>query len=153
MKVHAFRIVKERLAKDAFTGEGARIYGGRWNSSGRPVVYTASSASLAMLEMLVHLEARDLLRKYVLLEIEFDDSLVTDVDIPSLPRDWRSSPTSPEVQRFGDDWAMLNHSAVLRVPSVIVPRESNYLLNPRHPRYGEIKIGKHQPIDFDPRLK
>lgn len=153
MKVQAYRIVKDRLAKDAFTGEGARLYGGRWNSPGRPVVYTASSASLAMLEMLVHLEARDLLRKYVLMEVEFHDSLVTAVNPQSLPGDWRSSPPAPEVQQFGDDWAASNNSAVLRVPSVIVPRESNYLLNPRHPQYGEITIGKKQPIEFDPRLK
>lgn len=153
MKVQAFRIVKDRLAKDAFIGDGARLYGGRWNSPGRPVVYTASSTSLAMLEMLVHFEARDLLRKYVLLEVEFDDSLVTNVDLQTLPRDWRSSPTAPEVRQFGDDWAASSNSAVLRVPSVIVPRESNFLLNPRHPQFDEITIGRKQPIDFDPRLK
>ncbi len=153
MKVHAFRIVKERLAKDAFTGEGARLYGGRWNSPGRPAVYTSSSQSLAMLEMLVHLQARHLLRTYVLLEVQFDDRLVTDVDSRRLPRDWRSSPAAPAVRQFGDDWVASNDSAVLRVPSAIVPREPNYLLNPRHRQFAELTIGKKYPIDFDARLK
>ncbi len=153
MKLHAFRIVKQRLASDAFTGDGVRLYGGRWNRPGRAVVYTSASTSLAMLEMLVHLDARDLLRSYVLVEVEFDDSLVTALDIQALPRDWRSSPAMPEVQQLGDDWLASMRSVVLQVPSVIVPRESNYLLNPHHSQFVQLTISKSQPIAFDHRLK
>ncbi|MEQ9411351.1 MAG: RES family NAD+ phosphorylase [Fuerstiella sp.] len=153
MKLQAFRIVKARLAGQAFTGEGARRYGGRWNRPGSLVVYVASTRSLAMLEMLVHLQARQLLLSYVVFPVEFDDSLVTDVDRQSLPRDWRSSPVALEVQQIGDRWIASGVSPALRVPSVIVDSEFNYLLNPAHPKFSRITIGKKQPIIFDPRLK
>jgi RES domain-containing protein len=71
----------------------------------------------------------------------------------ALPSDWRSSPAMPEVQQLGDDWVESNTSAVLRVPSAIVPSESNFLLNPDHLHFGEIGIGQEQPVEFDPRLK
>lgn len=153
MKLQAFRIVKARLVKDAFSGEGARLYGGRWNSPGTPVIYTASSTSLAMLEILVHLQSRDLLAAYVLFKVEFDSSLVTDIDMDALPADWQSSPAAPEVQQIGDEWSESRSSAVLRVPSATVPEESNFLLNPSHTRFGEIEIGTPRPIRFDSRLK
>lgn len=153
MKLQGFRIVKARLARHAFTGDGARRYGGRWNSPGSPVIYLASTTSLAMLEMLVHLHARDLLSAYVVFPVEFEDTLVTEVDRKALPRDWRSSPASPQVQYIGDQWIAASASAVLRVPSAIVDHEFNYLLNPMHAQFGEIAIGKKQPIKFDPRLK
>jgi len=153
VKRQAFRIVKARLAKEAFSGEGARLYGGRWNSPGSPVIYTASSISLAMLEMLVHIQSRDLLSKYVVFQVEFDESLVTEIDLKSLPSDWHTSPVAPEVQSVGDQWIASNASAVLRVPSALVDSESNYLLNPHHPQFKKIVVGKPQSIQFDPRLK
>ena len=149
---HAWRIVKARLAVGAFTGEGARKFGGRWNSPGTALVYTAGSASLAMLEMLVHLESRELLKSYVTLEVTFDEALVADVDPAALPRNWRRSPAPPTVRRFGDDWIAAASSAVLRVPSVLVAAEWNYLLNPAHPDFARIVIGPKLPLRFDPRL-
>jgi len=150
MKLHAFRIVKQRLASEAFTGEGARLYGGRWNRPGHAMVYTASSTSLAMLEMLVHLDASALLHSYVFFEVEFDDSLVTELDIQALPNDWRASPAMPEVQQLGDDWLRSMRSAVLRVPSAIIPHEPNYLLNPHHKQFAKLTMSKPLPIEFDP---
>ncbi len=152
MTVHAWRIVKARHAASAFSGEGARVAGGRWNSPGVPVVYVAGSASLAMLEMLVHLQAEELLSSYVLFEVTFDDSLVTPVDPASLPRTWRTSPPPLTVQRIGDAWVQDAGSAVLRVPSVVVPSEHNYLLNPSHPDFGRIVIGPRHRLVWDHRL-
>lgn len=152
MTRQAFRIVKARLANTAFTGEGARLNGGRWNSPGVPMIYAASTISLAILEMLVHLQSRDLLLKYVLIPVTFDDSLVAEVGRKSLPRDWRASPVASEVQEIGDQWIAAHSSAVLRVPSAVVPTEANYLLNPNHPDFAEITVGEKQSIRLDPRL-
>ena len=92
MSVHAWRIVKRKYAKTAFSGEGARVFGGRWNSPGFPVVYTAGSHSLAALEMLVHLDSCELLNQYVVAEIEIDYSLITEFAHSRLPRNWRVDP-------------------------------------------------------------
>lgn len=151
MTIRAWRIVKSKLAARAFTGEGARLYGGRWNSPGQTVVYAAGSASLAMLEMLVHLPSRELLHRYVLFELTFDEALVS-LCPANLSKKWRMSPSPRSNQRMGDEWIATGRSAVLRVPSVIVSSEWNYLLNPSHPDFVKIAIGPKQPLRFDPRL-
>ena len=152
MTVSAWRIVKTKHAAGAFSGDGAREAGGRWNSPGTAVVYTSDSASLAMLEMLVHLQSQDVLKRYVLLEVTFDESLVEAVDLKVLPKTWRKSPPPLAAQRVGDTWVARGSSTVLRIPSVIVPNQWNYLLNPAHADFASIVIGPRQPARFDPRL-
>jgi RES domain-containing protein len=152
VSVRAWRIVKGKHAAAALSGEGTKAAGGRWSSPGLAVVYTAGSASLAMLEMLVHLESQDLLKRYVLFEATFAESLVTSLDREDLPRSWRNSPPPAAAQRIGDAWLAEGRSAVLRVPSVVVPAEWNYLLNPAHADFARIAIGPKQPVQFDPRL-
>jgi RES domain-containing protein len=152
LNITAWRIVKRKFRKAAFTGEGARRYGGRWNSKGVAVVYVAQSQSLAALEMLAHLDSADLLRYYVAIPVSFDSKLVHDVDLASLPKNWKAYPASRNVRAIGDRWVSSGKSAVLRVPSVIVPSESNFLLNPSHPDYTKILIGKPLRFRFDPRL-
>ena len=102
----------------AFDGEGARLFGGRWNSSGTSMIYTSENVSLATLEMLVHLQRALTLPAYVLIACEFDAPIVEDV--ASLPDDWRRDPAPPQLQAIGDNWAKKLSSAVLRVPSAIV---------------------------------
>ena len=152
MILRAWRVVQARFARAAFTGEGARIAGGRWNSPGTPVVYLAGTQSLALLEMLVHLHTPDLLKRYVLFEVRFDDSLLATVDSRKLPKSWKRSPAPAAAQHLGDAWAAAASSPVLRVPSAIVPSEWNYLLNPAHPDFSKIRIGLRQPLKFDARL-
>lgn len=152
MKLHAWRIVKSKYAASAFSGQAAQKFGGRWNSAGTPMIYTAGSISLALLEILVHIEAHELLKRYVLFQVTFDQSLAATLDSDALPRNWKKSPVPAAVQQIGDLWATAAKSPILRIPSVIVPSESNYLLNPAHPRFNEIIIGPKQPIQFDPRL-
>ena len=152
MTVSAWRIVKARHAAAAFSGDGARKAGGRWNSPGTAVVYTSDSASLAMLEMLVHLQSQDVLKRYVLIEVKFDESLVEAVDLKVLAKTWRRSPPPLAAQRVGDTWVASGSSTVLRIPSVIVPNQWNYLLNPAHADFASIVIGPRQPARFDPRL-
>jgi RES domain-containing protein len=115
-------------------------------------VYTAGSTSLAILEMLVHLQVDELLRRYVIFEVAFDESLMKTIARANLPRTWRRSPPPATAQQVGDDWVAGASSAVLQLPSVIVPTEWNYLLNPAHPDFAKIAVGPKQPIKFDARL-
>lgn len=148
----AWRIVKERHAAAAFDGEGARRFGGRWNSPGTAVVYVAETRALALLEVLVGLRSTRVLGTYVLIPVRFDDELVEEVAREGLPEGWRRSPPGPETRRAGDAWVAEARSAVLRVPSAVVPDESNFLLNPAHPDFGRIEIGEPEAFAVDPRL-
>ena len=152
MIITAWRITKRKHARNAFSGEGAREFGGRWNNPGSAVVYTAQYQSLAALEMLVHLDSSELLQKYVLIAVEFDESLITRVESSALPRQWRSEPPPSEVRLIGDEWILSGTSAVLQVPSALVPGESNFLLNPGHKDFAKLSFGKPLSFRFDPRL-
>lgn len=152
MIIRAWRITKARHASAAFSGDGAKVYGGRWNSPGTAVVYTAGSRSLAILEMLVHLQADELLRRYVMFEVSFDQSLVMPLAPDALPKTWRRSPAPAILQLIGDHWATGAESAILQLPSAIVPAEWIYLLNPAHPDVAHITFGPKRPIKLDPRL-
>ena len=147
----AWRIVKQRYAATAFTGEGAARTGGRWNSRGVPVVYASATKSLAALETLVHLNP-PVPFKYVLLHLEFDAVLIESPPLKRLPSGWRAEPPPPFTKAIGDTWVRSGHSAVLVLPSVIIPGETNYLLNPAHSDFRRISIRKPVPFAFDPRL-
>ena len=150
--ISAWRIVKRKRARAAFTGEGARLYGGRWNSAGVSIVYTAESQSLAALEMVVHLDSSELLDYYLVFKVGVEESLVARVELADLPRNWRADPPSMKVREVGDAWATAGTSAVLQVPSAILPAEHNFLLNPRHPDFPRLVIGSPSAFRFDPRL-
>jgi len=150
--LRAWRIVKAKYAAGAFTGEGARLYGGRWNSPGVPVVYTAANQSLAVLEVLVGLEDVSALPRFVLFKVEFGEELAETLADGDLPRDWRANPPPRSTQRLGDAWAVGARSVALSVPSAVVPAERVYLLNPRHPDFGALAIEGPYPYAFDPRL-
>lgn len=152
MTIRAWRITKAKHADTAFSGIGAKDYGGRWNNPGTAIVYTADSISLAMLEMLVHLQTHDLIRRYVIFEVSFEDTLMKTITAAKLPKTWRRSPPSAKVRQVGDDWVAGGESAVLQLPSAIVPSEWNYLLNPEHPDFAKITTGAKRPTKFDPRL-
>jgi RES domain-containing protein len=148
----AWRITKHKHARTAFSGGGARKYGGRWNSPGIPIVYTAQSQSLAVLELLVHLESPELLHKYVLISVEIDESLVIEFHQSQLPRNWRGNPPPAGSRKIGDDWVRSAGSVALRIPSTVIPAENNFLLNPAHPDFGSLVIGKPVAFSLDPRL-
>jgi RES domain-containing protein len=150
--ITAWRIFKPKHAKSAFTGEGARLYGGRWNSKGTPVIYTAGSLALAALEMLVHLQAPQVLEAYLAAPVTFDEKLVSDLQQASLPRDLFKTPAPWVLQYLGNTWVREQQSAVLRVPSAVIHSEYNYLLNPAHRDFGKIARGKPRRFRFDPRL-
>jgi RES domain-containing protein len=136
----AWRLCRRRYAD--LTGEGARLFGGRWNSPGRPVVYLAEHPALAALEVRVHLDL-----PFELLPADFVLMQVTVADHPdTLPATGASSVA------IGDGWLMDSGSALLRVPSVLIPHAWNILLNPRHPDATRAVLGEIEPFRFDPRL-
>ena len=147
----AWRIVKKAHAATAFSGEGARRFGGRWNSPGTPVVYTSGTLALAALEILVHLNPPVRL-EYVAIPFDFEDAWVQKLKLSDLPADWMEEPPPPSTQLLGDRWVKQARSAILELPSTIVRIEPNYLLNAAHPDFRKVRIGKAMPFAFDPRL-
>lgn len=148
-RLKAYRIVKRRLANTAFSGEGARLYGGRWNSPGIPVVYTSSTIALAVLEWRAQLTQWPA-PPVMIIEIEFSPTLVRS---PSkLPHNWKQLPAPKACAAVGDNWVRSGESALLRVPSAIVPEELNYLINPLHADFAKIVRGKPRLLRVDQRL-
>lgn len=147
--IEAWRIDRKIYRETAFTGEGARLYGGRWNSEGISVVYTAEHRSLAMLEVLVHLRKP---KDYELYSVKFDESFVQELATNNLPPNWDAEPPTSDTQAIGDNWVMSASSPVLSVPSAVAPEELNYILNPRHEDFMHIQIDGPFPCYFDPRL-
>jgi len=149
--LRVWRLVTARYAATAFSGEGARLYGGRWNRKGVPMVYTAGSQSLAVLEALV--QDQPLRARYLMIPAILPKSLnIERVAAERLPANWRSLATREELQAIGGEWAKARSSAVLAVPSAVIPAETNYLLNPLHPQFGRIEIGDTQELVTDVRL-
>ena len=147
----AHRIVKARHAQVAFSGEGARIAGGRWNRPGDAVVYASGSLALAAIETFVHLGEDGLHIEFVSFRIEIPDSVpVQHCRRP--PAGWRAEPPHEASMRYGSNWLRRGRTAVLEVPSAIVPSESNYLLNPHHDDFRRIRIARPRPFVFDPRM-
>lgn len=149
--ITAWRICAPRYAETAFTGEGARIYGGRWNSKGWAVVYASESISLAVLEQLVHVEDPSVLDAFVVVSATLEESSI-EVLSSSLPDDWRAYPAPPPLKEIGNAWLSEGRSLALKVPSVTVRGQHNYLINPIHPDFPGIEVSEPEPLDLDPRI-
>lgn len=146
----AYRLVGTRFS-DGLSSEGARLNGGRWNSKEVPVLYCATSESLAMLELRVHAPhpyPRDRLR----FVIEVPDDAIQEAPVTALPLGWNTLPPSPVSKRFGDAWVAAGSSLGLLVPSVIASEERNLLLNPAHARFREVRVVKKSRVSMDMRL-
>lgn len=153
MSLIAWRLCAAKYAATAYDGAGARRYGGRWSPPGVPMVYTSESRALAAMEVLVNVDepARLFLHAWVVIPAEIPPE---SIDKPArFPESWREVPHTIETANFGAAWAREQRSAALRVPSAVVPGEFNYLLNPAHPDFARVKIGKAEPFSFDPRLR
>ncbi|MGP8289295.1 RES family NAD+ phosphorylase [Vreelandella zhanjiangensis] len=152
-EVQAYRLVKRKCQDTAFDGEGARLYGGRWNSPGNACVYVASSESLALLESMVHLESSRLLNAYALLRLTLPAESILRVGVEDLPDNWQEAPAPAETAELGDGWLASGQSLALALPSVVVPRELNYMLNPEHPLFDRtVASAEALPFQLDPRL-
>ncbi|MBI5523690.1 MAG: RES family NAD+ phosphorylase [Desulfarculus sp.] len=152
--IEAWRLVKARQAAGAFTGEGARRYGGRWNFPGTSCVYLADSLPLAAMELFLHLGQEGCKISFVSFRVLIPAAVVQDLDLDQLPRDWRASPPDDHTKALGTQWANARQSAALKVPSAIMPlgRCFNYLINPAHADYRRVKVEAAQDFTFDPRM-
>jgi RES domain-containing protein len=148
---HAFRVVKRRHAKHAFNGEGARLAGGRWNSPGQRAVYLSSTLSLAAMEIFVHLGEDAARLEYIYFDVEIPAS-VSILTLTQRPKGWRSEPPANASMRIGDRWLKAGKSALLEVPSAVIPSEMNLLLNPLHPEAAKLSVGIARVFHFDPRM-
>jgi RES domain-containing protein len=135
------------------SGEAARLNGGRWTPRGIPAVYCAGSQSLAVLERLVHLDVADLLEEYFFVEIVVDESLIVDYDGSQLPNNWRADPPSAALQEIGKEWFAAAPSPVLRVPSALIPSENDFILNPTHSQFSQLRVEKPVRFRYDARLR
>lgn len=139
---------------DDLSGAGAKATGGRWNETGTAMVYTASSRALACLETVVHLNSAGLPLNRYLVEIDVPDDLIASAEViePGKLVGWDASPAGRASIAFGTNWARRKRSALLLVPSVIVPEESNLLINPGHPDAARVSARKVRKWLYDPRM-
>ncbi|MBI1996199.1 MAG: RES domain-containing protein [Deltaproteobacteria bacterium] len=147
-----WRICRRRYAADAAKGEGARLYGGRWNSRGVPMVYASTSLALAAVETFVNLEPNLRPKDLISIEGNIPDGLeISRVDLKTLPANWHET-RDESLRRFGDDWIRAGQTAALLVPSAAIRGEWNVLLNPAHGDFSKIRFRKPQPFEFDVRM-
>jgi RES domain-containing protein len=129
------------------------LYGGRWNRKGVPVIYSSGSVSLAAMEVLVHLAPADLPEDLRLVTLKIPDNIDTmEAQESELPKEWRSYPSPVTVVWIGTEWLQRKESLLLRVPSAVIPQESNFLINPLHQEFSRIEIINNVPFGFDKRL-
>ncbi|WP_013320271.1 RES family NAD+ phosphorylase [Gloeothece verrucosa] len=153
MSTTVWRISKQKYAATAFSGIGAKLVGGRWNSKGSSIVYTSATLSLAALETFVHMAIEDAGNLFVAIKADIpDDVSIKLVAEQTLPSNWRDIPAPKILASLGDDWFTSQETAVLKVPSVIIPVEYNYLLNPLHPDFAKITIYPEELFILDPRM-
>jgi RES domain-containing protein len=149
--VRAYRLVEARHAEGALSGEGAFVYGGRWNPPGYRLVYTAAHLSLAVLEVLVHTGDRVKLLDYRLIRLEIPAEHIEVLPPSVLPENW---PEQLETTReLGRMWLEEARSLALLVPSVVISEEENVLFNPAHPVMKEVTASSPEPFRLDPRLR
>jgi RES domain-containing protein len=136
---------------DDLSGTGARLYGGRWNSVGKPLVYLASSRALAVLEVLVHLPPALIPSNYCIVTLDVPND-VTEIQLNTLPPNWQEFPEPGVLKTIGDQFITNNKHLLCSVPSAIVKEERNYLLNPAHANFLKVKQVGKEPFSFDERL-
>ena len=150
--MRVYRISRPEYVATARLGNGAALAPGRWNSRGVRLAYTASSVSLAMLEILVHVNREDVPEGRRMLAYEIPDAALAELPPNRWPRGWDKLPYSDAVRRVGDGFVRDGRQLALRVPSAVARGEFNVLVNPAHPQFGQIRLLADDPLALDPRL-
>ncbi len=148
MKV--YRISKCNFIND-LSGIGSATYGGRWNNKGTHVLYTAQTASLALLESIVHLSSIPT-SGLCILSMEIPDNSFCVIEVEQLPKKWYCYPSPERLKNIGDQFIKQGNYLAMQIPSSIIPEEFNYLINPLHPDFKKIKLYPHKPLMVDERL-
>jgi RES domain-containing protein len=151
-----WRLCREPYAAEAFSGEGARRFGGRWNSRGVPMVYASTSLALAAIELFVHLEPGQIPTDMVSICAELPEGEpARTIEADLLASGWwtdEAASGAQTTQEIGDAWIASRESLAVRVPSVPIRSEWNVLVNPLHPRMSKLRIESAQPFVFDARM-
>jgi len=148
-----YRILRAPYARNALDGEGAYRFGGRWSSRGTRLAYTSRHLSLAMIEYFVHIDPDDPPGDLVVVAADVPDRVSrVSVALRELPEDWRQSPAPASLAALGDAFAAGRKAAILIVPSVLAPSETNWLINPRHPEFRGIRVQPPEPFRYDERF-
>jgi len=146
-----YRLSRSKYSYD-LSGKGAEIAGGRWNSKGIVLIYTGQNISLCMAEIAVHTPLGIVPKDYELITLEIPDDEIRELSKKELPDDWRDSFSMSETQQIGNDFVKNSSEMILKVPSMVVQGEFNYLINPKHKNIKKVKIKKAEPFRFDTRL-
>ena len=150
--IRVWRLVAAKFSDRIFAGVGAYRYGGRWNSPGRAVVYMSEHLSLCALESLVHMVQMPMMKGFKCVWVDIPDELITQINTKDLPSDWDVVPALRSTKQIGDRWFDKGTNPVLKVPSTVIPIEHNFVVNPSHPEFKSMIIGKIQDFKFDKRL-
>lgn len=147
-----YRITRTKFAND-LSGEGARLFGARWHKKGTPCIYTAENRSLAILEYSVNTLENDIPRALSLISIDIPENNILVIPIQQLPGDWHHTPVPQSTKNFGTKLLESLQSPVIKIPSAVIPQESNYILNPKHPDASQFKIVEIKDFVYDIRIK
>jgi len=147
-----YRISLCKRASD-LSGAGAKLFGGRWNSIGIPMLYMTSSRALAALEVLAHLTPIQDPEDFCITVFDVPESSIEEIERNLLPENWNSYPAPSSLKKKGDAFVKSNTALLLKVPSAIIEDEYNYIVNVDHPLVSEIKILSSKPFIFDKRLQ
>lgn len=129
------------------------MYGGRWNSKGYPMLYTSSTRALAALEVLVHMPVNNVkFMDFSLISISLPENSLEEIKYNVIKKEMQENGLNSSFKSIGDDWIKRNSSLLLKVPSVVINEEFNFLVNPIHRDFGKVKILSKQPFNFDERL-
>lgn len=144
-----YRLSTAKWAKD-ISGEGARLFGGRFNPKGLTALYTSENISLCILEILVRASKITIPDDYTLITLEIPDTKITEIYLKKLKKDWALD--TPYTQGIGEDFLKNNESLCLKVPSAIVPLEHNFVLNPAHKDFKKVSLRSTELLLLDKRL-
>lgn len=147
-----YRVGKTKFSKD-LSGEGARLYGGRWNHVLTPCIYTSESRALAVLEYTVNVNIDDIPRSLSITVIDIPDDGIHDLSIAALPINWMESPAPASTKDFGTNLLTLMIAPIIKIPSAVIKQEFNYLLNPKHVAAKSFKIVDVEDFVYDGRIK
>lgn len=150
--ITAWRLTRPQYAATALSGEGSARYPGRWNRRGVRVAYSSESLSLATLEVLAHAENLAMLDQYVALKVTLPSDSLTTLTPEELPEDWQTDPPPESTREFGHTWVSRGETLLLKVPSVLIPNEHNYIINPAHPSFYKVEVAEPVPLPFDARV-
>lgn len=147
-----YRLIKTNFLHD-LSGEGARLYGGRWNRRGDALLYFSSHLSLCVLELLTRMDYEFITEDYSFIEAEAPSTLITKLSENDMPsKNWRANPAISTTQDYGSNWIKEGKSLGMSVPSAVLPNEPNILINPSHPSISKLKVINRSVLHLDSRV-